>query len=111
MISNVLSDKFLAYDMGTLKPGTTYIHERIDDVVYVRESGSDPKTRQVVGWDYNKDDPNFDPRTSDGRPLRDHIMEDKMWGEIRRMAKTNPTLQEAMERVKLLYYLSKENGT
>ena len=97
--------------MGTLKPGVALIYERDGKNVYAREVGSDPKTRQVVGWDYNKDDPSFDPRTNDGRPLRDHIMEDKMWGEIRRMAKTNPTLQEAIERVKVLYYLSKENGT
>ena len=50
-----------------------------------------------------------DPRTSDGRPLRDHIMEDQMWGEIRRMAKTNSTLQQALERVILIYKLIKPN--
>jgi hypothetical protein len=95
--------------MGNLKPGVMYVHERVGDVVYTREFGSDPSTRQVAGWDYNKDEPRFDPRTSDGRPLHDHIMEDKLWGEIRRAAKTNITLQEALERVKILYYLSKEN--
>jgi len=98
--------------MGKLKPGATYIHERVDDVVYSREFGADPSTRQVVGWDYNKDDPKFDPRTSDGRSLMDQLREDKLWGEIRRMAKTNPTLQEALERVKIIYHLSKEkDGT
>jgi hypothetical protein len=50
-----------------------------------------------------------DPRTSDGRPLRDHIMEDQMWGEIRRMAKTNTTLQQALERVIMIYQLIKTN--
>jgi len=49
-----------------------------------------------------------DPRTSDGRPLRDHIMEDKLWGEIRRAAKTNTALQIALDRVKVIYYLSKQ---
>ena len=43
------------------------------------------------------------------RPLRDHIMEDQMWGEIRRMAKTNTTLQEALERVIMIYQLIKTN--
>jgi hypothetical protein len=94
--------------MGKLKPGATYIHERNGSVVYAREFGADPKTRQVVGWDYDKNDPDFDPRTSDGRPLHEKLMEDKMWGEIRRMAKTNPTLQEALDRVKIIYHLSKE---
>lgn len=94
--------------MGSLKPGRTLIHERVGSVVYARDFGADPNTRQVVGWDYDKDNPNFDPRTNDGRPLHDHIMEDKMWGEIRRMAKSNPTLQEALERVKIIYHLSKD---
>jgi hypothetical protein len=95
--------------MGNLKHGTTYIHERVDNVVYAREFGADPSTRQVVGWDYDRLDPNFDPRTSDGRPFRDHIMEDKLWGEIRREAKTNITLQRALDRAIMIYRLSKDN--
>jgi hypothetical protein len=94
--------------MGSLKPGVTLIHERVNNVVYSREFGADPSTRKVAGWDYNKDYPKFDPRTSDGRPLHDHIMEDKMWGEIRREAKTNVTLQKALDRAIMIYKLSKE---
>jgi hypothetical protein len=37
-------------------------------------------------------------------------MEDQLWGNIRRAAKTNSTLQEALDRVKILYHLSKEDG-
>ena len=87
--------------MGSLTPGVTLIYEKVDGVTYARESGSNPSTRKEIGRDY-------DPRTADGRPLYDHIMEDKLWGEIRRKAKTNPTLHEALERVKILYHLSKE---
>lgn len=94
--------------MGQLKPGATYIYERDKETVYAREFGADPSTRQVVGWDYDKDDPNFDPRTDDGRPLRDHILDSKMWGEIRREARTNTTLQKALDRVIMLYKLSKD---
>lgn len=94
--------------MGKLKPGVTLIHERVDNVVYSREFGADPSTRQVTGWDYDKDNPNFDPRTSDSRPLFEQIQESKLWGEIHRMAKTNPTLQEALDRVKIIYHLSKD---
>ena len=96
--------------MGTLKPGATYIYERVDNKVYARESGTDPSTRQAVGWDY---DPvsghqvDYDKRTSDGRPLFDHLQEDKMWGEIRRMAKTSPALQDALERAIMIYKLIK----
>lgn len=94
--------------MGKLKPDATYIHERVNNVVYARELGSDPNTRQVVGWDYDKNNPDFDPRTSDGRPLHDHIMDSKLWGDIRREAKTNITLQRALDRAIMIYKLSKE---
>jgi hypothetical protein len=98
--------------MGSLKPGAKYIYERADGVTYAREFGADPSTREAIGWNYDPTQPNFDPRTGDGRPLHDHIMEDQLWGEIRRMAKTNPTLQDALERVKIIYHLSKDkNGS
>lgn len=89
--------------MGSLKPGVKYIYERQGETVYAREFGADPTTRKEVGWDY-------DPRTNDGRPLRDHIMDDKLWGDIRRAAISDIALHEALERVKILYYLSKPNG-
>lgn len=38
----------------------------------------------------------------------DRLKEDKLWGEIRRAAKTDPVLQAALERVIILYQLSKE---
>ena len=102
--------------MGTLKSGATYIYERADGVVYAREFGVDPSTRKVVGYENGREyDPinghriDYDSRTADGRPLHDHIMEDKLWGEIRREARTNPTLQDALERAIMIYQLSKEH--
>jgi hypothetical protein len=88
--------------MGQLNSETKYIYERADGVVYAREFGAEPNTRKEIGWDY-------DPRTSDGRPLSHHITEDKMWGEIRRMAPTNPSLQKALNRAIMIYRLSKDN--
>jgi hypothetical protein len=98
--------------MSSLKPGATYIYERANGVTYAREFGAAANTRVAVGYDY---DPltghkiDYDKRTADGRPLHEHIMEDKMWGEIRRAAKTNPTLQDALDRVIMIYNLSKTN--
>ena len=86
--------------MGTLKPDATYIYERVGDTVYARESGS--LERYPVGWE-------FDNRTSDGRPLIDRMQEDKMWGEIRRAASTNPALQKALDRAIMIYRLSKDD--
>lgn len=95
--------------MGTLKPGATYIYERVGNEVYARESGADPSTRTLVGYGYDPitgHEINYDKRTSDGRPLIDHIREDKMWKEIRREALINPTLQDALERAIMIYKLS-----
>ena len=89
--------------MGNLKPGAEYIYEKEDGVTYAREKGSSIDTRITVGWDY-------DPRTSDGRPLHEHMLEDKLWGDIRRAAKTNSALQKALDRVKITYHLSKHHG-
>ena len=41
----------------------------------------------------------------------DRIKEDKLWGEIRRAANTNKLLQDALDRAKIIYKLSKDNGT
>lgn len=38
----------------------------------------------------------------------EQILEDKMWGEIRRMAKTNPAMREYTDRCIELYHLLKE---
>ena len=38
--------------------------------------------------------------------LPEQMKEDQLWGNIRRAAKTDPTLQEALERVKVTYYLT-----
>ena len=84
--------------MGSLVPGVPLIYERVDGTVYSRRAGETERT--VVGYDH-------DPRTSDGRPLHDHIQDSKLWGDIRREAKINPTLQDALERAIMIYQLSK----
>jgi len=85
--------------MGNLKPGATLIYEKVDNIVYSREAGSDPSTRIEVGRDY-------DPRTGDGRPLHDHIKDSQLWGNIHRAAKTNIALQKALEQCIIIYHLS-----
>ena len=90
--------------MGNLAPNVTLIYERADGVVYARQMGDPPNQRFEIGRDY-------DPRTSDGRPLHDHIMDSKLWGEIHRAARTNPALQDALDRVKIVYALSKQHDS
>ena len=88
--------------MGSLKPGATYIYEHNDNEVYAHEFGG--SDRKLIGYKYEFPD----SRTNDGRPLREHILEDKMWGDIRREAKTNPALQKALDRAIMIYRLSKD---
>ena len=67
------------------------------NTVYSRESGS--AKRELIKT--------YDLRTRDGRPLHEHLLEAKLWGDIRRAADTNPALQDALERVIMIYKLIK----
>jgi hypothetical protein len=91
--------------MGSLTPGATYVYERNGEEIYAREVGK--TERRLIGYQYEN---KIDPRTNDGRPLYEHIKEDKLWGEIRRAAKSNEVLQSALDRAILIYHLSKDDG-
>ena len=91
--------------MGSLKPGATYIYERNGEEIYAREFGQ--TDRKLIGYQHEMDN-TPDPRTNDGRPLIEQIRENKLWGEIHRESKTNPALQKALDRVIIIYRLSKD---
>ncbi len=93
--------------MGTLTPGASYIYERNGEEIYAREVGE--TERKLIGYKYEMEN-KPDPRTADGRPLRESIMDSKMWSEIRREARTNTALQKAMEQCIIIYHLSKDYG-
>jgi hypothetical protein len=81
--------------MGRLKPGATYIYEKADGVTYAREINAHPGDRIAVGWDYD-------------RVERDEMTARmKLWERMHQVAKTNPALQEAMDRVIIIYELQK----
>ena len=79
--------------MGSLKPGATYIYERDGGITYAREFGADPSTRKVIGYDL------------DSSPERRHFT---LWNDILKEAETNSSLQKALDRVIMLYKLSKD---
>ena len=91
--------------MGTLKPNATYIYERNGEEIYAREIGQSERT--MIGYQYEN---KIDTRTDDGRPLYEHLKEDRLWGEIRRAARTNEALQSVLDRAIIVYHLSKDNG-
>ena len=80
--------------MGTLTPGATYIYEKADGITYARESGAPHNERFEIGRDYQ-------------RYLQDEL---RLWEDIVRAGRTNQALQAALDRVKILYHLSKNNG-
>jgi hypothetical protein len=84
--------------MGNLRPGAKIIYESPDNggTVYGRYAGTNE--RWVVGY------------SQDTKDTLESIKEDKLWGEIRRAAKSNKVLQDALDRVKIIYELSKDNG-
>ena len=80
--------------MGNLKPGATYIYEKADGITYAREFGAPHNDRFESGRDYQ-------------RFLQDEL---QLWEEIVREGRTNPVLQDALDRVKIVYHLSKDHG-
>jgi hypothetical protein len=80
--------------MGNLKPGATYIYEKADGITYAREFGANERT--PIGWDY------------DVKLKVDAIKDQKLWEDIRLAAKSNPALQIELDRVIMLYHLSKK---
>jgi len=84
--------------MGNLRPNANIIYESPDggETVYARYHGETDKW--MVG------------QSTKARDLLESIREDKLWGEIRRAAKSNKALQDALNRAKIIYELSKKDG-
>ena len=80
--------------MGSLKPGAKYIYEKADGITYAREFGAPHNDRFEIGRDYQ-------------RFLKDEL---RLWEDIVQEGRTNQTLQDALDRVKLVYHLSKDHG-
>lgn len=89
--------------MGKLKPGATYIYERDDKTVYARELGAPPEDRVPVGWKY-------EPPTESYKTWSKKFADEYLWDDIMTTAEQNPALQKALENVKILYYMIKEEN-
>lgn len=64
------------------------------ETVYGREPGS--SERVLVS------------QSEKAKSLHEQMIEDKMWGDIRRLAKTNPALKDAIDKVITVYHLVKD---
>jgi hypothetical protein len=79
--------------MGNYKPGATYVHESPDggNTIYAREVGS--TERRLVGYSADRID-ELNAENEKGR-----------WLAVLRASKTNPALQDAVERAIIIYEL------
>jgi hypothetical protein len=84
--------------MGRLKPGATYIYEKANGVTYAREQGAHPGDRFEIGRDYPES-------TFMGHPVNEVA---ELVG-MADAAKSNPALQDALERAKIIYELSRNH--
>ena len=80
--------------MVSLKPDATYIYEKADGITYAREFGAPHNDRFEIGRDYQ-------------RFLKDEL---RLWEDIVQEGRTNQALQDALDRAKLVYHLSKDHG-
>ncbi len=83
--------------MGTLTPGATYVYESPDggETVYAREIGS--TERRLIGKSYKA-------------VLKEELMtEIDLFKKMFIAAKDDPALKDALERAKMLYYLSNKD--
>jgi hypothetical protein len=80
--------------MGNLTPGVTYIYERVDNKIYAREHGK--SDRKLVGYSTSQVGSQYDRNFT-------------LWNDILLEAEQNPALQQALEKVIMLYRLSKDN--
>ena len=92
--------------MGNLKPGVQYIYERQGGTVYAREFGAPASERAAIGYDWELDN---NPARVKGASL-ETVKENQLWHEIRVAALTNPALQDALDRAKIIYHLGKNDG-
>ena len=74
--------------MGRLKPGATYVYERVDGVVYAREQGQPADTRIEIG----------------GTSIIEALEQE--WAQIYKDRKSSVALEKAVEETIIIYKLS-----
>lgn len=79
--------------MSKLEPGATYIYERNDTKIYARKIGETERT--LIGEDYLLD------------AHQRRMALSKEWIPILEAAEHNSALQDALERAKVIYELSR----
>lgn len=81
--------------MGRLRPGASYIYERVDGRIYAREFGQ--AHRELVGYDHDHQ------QAAERRYHMSHI------NHVLMMCETDPAMRELRDQLFMLYHLKKTN--
>jgi hypothetical protein len=81
--------------MGSLKPGATYVYERVDNKIFAREFGSNERT--LVG---------YEPGTAFSTERKRLLSE---LNEVLLMCETDPVMRDLLEQLFLMYNLKKNH--
>lgn len=84
--------------MGSLRPGATYTYESVDGTTVATDVETGEKL--VVGYEH---DPFY-------KEMASNYFLETFWKDVLKAAETNVPLREAIERVKIIYYLGKNRG-
>ena len=79
--------------MGTLKPGATYIYERVDGRIYAREFGK--SDRQLVGYDLKQQE------LAERRYYMNHM------NDVLVMSEQHADMKDLLDKLFVLYNLRK----
>lgn len=79
--------------MGSLKPGATYIYERVAGSIFAREFGQ--TERRLIGYDQG-----LNPEMDVYRSHMNHVLT---------MCESDPAMRDLLEQLFVLYNLKKTN--
>lgn len=83
---------------GRLEPGATYVYEKANGITYARKMGDPSSSRIEIGRDYNAIGTLFGLPAEQVAKIVDMV----------RAAEHTPALQEALDRAKVIYELSRQ---
>jgi hypothetical protein len=81
--------------MGSLKPGVTYVYERVDNAIYAREFGGNERT--LVGYETGN------AYSTERKRLLSEL------NEVLLMCETDPIMNNLLEQLFVMYNLKKKH--
>lgn len=90
-------------NVGRLEPGETYVYEKSLGVTYARKMGDSPDKRFEIGRDYEPD--------GELKIFGMSAQRVSQLVDMERAAENVPALQDALNRARVIYELSKQEQT